>query len=192
MYLMITRKESETEIKSADLKLMVDSNLSEARGNKKIIFLKDTNRLEQPKRIKKYSEKLDSNSTSTVETGTLLPSVNINFVGLNAEGWKVMSEIEALNPNLCKTCSYFNNQTEKHQEINHEFECYRCNYCKDAVNRKNDLEGQGGKIRKLRQGCNSFWMHYQHEVKSCAIAIDDFIEKWEIIMDKKVENAVLE
>ena len=96
--------------------------------------MEDTNRVDE----------LDSNSTSTVETGTLLPSVNVDFVGLNAEGWKVMSEIEALNPNLCKTCSYFNNQTEEHQEINHEFECYRCNYRKDVVNKKNDLAGQGG------------------------------------------------
>ena len=60
--------------------------------------MEDTNRLEQPKRIKKYSEKIDSNSTSTVEAGTLLPSVDVSFVGSNAEGWRVMSEIEALNP----------------------------------------------------------------------------------------------
>ena len=49
----------------------------------------------------------------------------------------------------------------------------------------------GEKIRKLRQGCDSFWMHYEHEVKSCTICTDDFIENWEIVMDIKVENAVL-
>ena len=37
--------------------------------------------------------------------------------------------------------------------------------------------GQGGKIRKLHQGCNRFWMHYEHEVKSCTICTDAFIEK---------------
>ena len=88
-----------------------------------------------------YSDKLDSNSTSTTENGTLLPSVNIEFVGLNAESWKRMIEIGALNPYLCKTSSYFDNQTEKHQEIIHELEWYRCNWCKDAVNRQNSLAG---------------------------------------------------
>ena len=52
-----------------------------------------------------------------------------------------MIEIEALNPYLCKTSSYFDNQTEKHQEIIHELEWYRCNWCKDAVNRQNSLAG---------------------------------------------------
>ena len=51
--------------------------------------------------------------------------------------------------------------------------------------------GQGGKIRKLHQGCNRFWMHYEHEVKSCTICTDAFIEKWEIVVDIKVENAML-
>ena len=40
-----------TEIKSADLKLKMVSNLNEAENNRKIIFLKDTNGLEQSKRI---------------------------------------------------------------------------------------------------------------------------------------------
>ena len=35
-------------------------------------------------------------------------------------------------------------------------------------------------------------MHNEHKVKSCTIATDDFIANWEIIMDKKVGNAVLE
>ena len=48
-----------------------------------------------------------------------------------------------------------------------------------------------GKIKKQRQGCNSFWMHNEHEVKSCTIATDDFIANWEVIMNKKVGNAVL-
>ena len=68
-------------------------------------------------------------------------SNDIEFVGLNAESWKKMIEMEALYPHLCKNISYLDNQTEKHQEINHEVECYRCSYCKDAVNRKNDLAG---------------------------------------------------
>ena len=88
-----------------------------------------------------YSDKLDSSQTSTIENGTSLPSNDIEFVGLNAESWKKMIEIEAINPYLCKTCSYFDNQTEKHQEIIHELEWYRCNWCKDAVNRQNSLAG---------------------------------------------------
>ena len=35
-------------------------------------------------------------------------------------------------------------------------------------------------------------MHNEQEVKSCTIATDDFIANWEIIMDKKVGNAILE
>ena len=77
-----------TEIKSADLKLKVGSNLSEAKGNKKIIILEDTNGLEQSKRIENCSEKLDSNLTSTNEARILPPNVDVNkqikFVGLNA------------------------------------------------------------------------------------------------------------
>ena len=34
-------------------------------------------------------------------------------------------------------------------------------------------------------------MHYEHEVKSCTICTDAFIEKWEIVVNIKVENAVL-
>ena len=34
-------------------------------------------------------------------------------------------------------------------------------------------------------------MHNEHEVKSCTIATDDFIANWEVIMNKKVGNAVL-
>ena len=82
--------------------------MSEAKNNRKIIFLKDTN----------------------------------GFVGLNAEGWKVMSEIEVLNPYLCENCSYSNTRTEtlkKHQETNHRDEGHTCKYCVDAVNKKNDL-----------------------------------------------------
>ena len=41
------------------------------------------------------------------------------------------------------------------------------------------------KIKKRRQGCDSFWMHNEHEVKSCTITTDDFITNWEVIMDKK-------
>ena len=55
---------------------------------------------------------------------------------------------------------------------------------------KTKFIGQGGKIRKLHQGCNRFWMHYEHEVKSCTICTDAFIEKWEIVVDIKFENAV--
>ena len=51
------------EIELADLKLKVVSNLSEAKNNRKLIFLKDTNGLEQSRRIKKYPEKLDLNLT---------------------------------------------------------------------------------------------------------------------------------
>ena len=56
----------------------------------------------------------------------------------------MMIEIEPLNPYLCETCIYPNTQTEtlkKHQETNREVQCYTCNFCKDAVNRKNDLAG---------------------------------------------------
>ena len=45
-----------------------------------------------------------------------------------------MIEIEALYTYLCKTSSYFENQTEKHKEIIHELDWYRCNWRKDAVN----------------------------------------------------------
>ena len=51
----------------------------------------------------------------------------------------------------------------------------------DSVIENNNFEDQiispdiSGKIRKLRQGCNSFWIHYEHEVKSCTIATDDLI-----------------
>ena len=34
-------------------------------------------------------------------------------------------------------------------------------------------------------------MHYEHEVKSCTICTDAFIEKWEIVVDINFENAVL-
>ena len=34
-------------------------------------------------------------------------------------------------------------------------------------------------------------MHYEHEVKSCTICTEAFIEKWKIVVDIKVENAVL-
>ena len=50
--------------------------------------------------------------------------------------------------------------------------------------------GQGEKIRKLHQGCNRFWMHYEHKVKSCTNCTYAFIEKWENIVDIKFENAV--
>ena len=117
-------------------------------NEQEIIILEDTNGLKQSKRIENCSEKLDSNLTSTIEARILPPNVDVNkqikFVGLNAEGWKVMSEIEVLNQYLCNTCIYSNTQTEtlkKHQKINHGIECYTCNYCKDAVNKKNDLAG---------------------------------------------------
>ena len=66
------------------------------------------------------------------------------FVGINAEGWRVVSEKEVLNQYLCNTCIYSNTQTEnlkKHQNLSHVIECYTCNYFKDAVNKKNDLAG---------------------------------------------------
>ena len=44
------------------------------------------------------------------------------------------------------------------------------------------------KIKKRRQGCDSFWMHNEHEVKSCTIATDDFFTNWEVIMDKKSQK----
>ena len=56
----------------------------------------------------------------------------------------MMSEIEVLNPYLCKTFIYSYTHTEtlkKHQETNHRVECYTCKYCVDAVNKKNDLTG---------------------------------------------------
>ena len=101
--------------------------MSEARVKKKIICLEDTNGLEQPKRMEGYSDKLDSSPTSTIENGTSLPSNDIEFVGLNAESWKKMIEMEALYPHLCKNISYFDNQTENHQEIIHELDWYGCN-----------------------------------------------------------------
>ena len=141
-----------TEIKSADLKLKVVSNLSEAKNNRKIIFLKDTNGLEQSKRIENCSEKLDSNLTSTIEARILPPNVDVNkqikFVGINAEGWRVMSEKEVektvLNQYLCNICTYCATQKgilKKHQKIKHGVKCYTCNYYKDKINRKNDLVG---------------------------------------------------
>ena len=35
-------------------------------------------------------------------------------------------------------------------------------------------------------------MHNKQEVKICTIATDDFVATWEIMMDKKVGNAILE
>ena len=52
-----------------------------------------------------------------------------------------MIEIEALYPYLCKTSSYFDNQTEKHQEIIHELDWYRCIWRKNAVNNQISLAG---------------------------------------------------
>ena len=49
--------------------------------------------------------------------------------------------------------------------------------------------GQGRKIRKPHSGCNSIWMHYEHEVQGCMICTDAFIEKWKIVADIKSEIA---
>ena len=87
----------------------MDSNSSETRINKKIMCLKDTNGLEQPKRLEGYSNKLVSSPMSTIENGTSLPSDDIEFVGLNAKNWKKTIEMEALYPYLCKNSSYFDN-----------------------------------------------------------------------------------
>ena len=56
----------------------------------------------------------------------------------------MMSEKEVLNKYLCNICIYSNTQTEtlnKHQKIKHGIKWYTCNYCEDAVNKKNDLAG---------------------------------------------------
>ena len=106
-----------------------------------------------------------------------------------------MNEMEALYPYLCKNSSYFDNQTENHQEIIHELDWYGCNWSNEVSETMlksvlTKIIGQGGKIRKLRRSCNRFWMHYEHKVKSCTICTDAFIEKWENIVDIKFENAV--
>ena len=84
--------------------------------------MKDTNGSEQIKRMEGFSDKLDLSSNPTNEDEISLPSNDIEFVGLNAESWKKMIEMEALYPHLCKNISYLDNQTEKHQEIIHELD----------------------------------------------------------------------
>ena len=47
-----------------------------------------------------------------------------------------------LNQYFCNICTYFATQKgilKKHQKIKHGVKCYSCDYCKDKVNRKNDL-----------------------------------------------------
>ena len=118
--------------------------------------------IKHSEKIEDFSEKLGSNLTSTFETGIISPKVDVKsqrltvnvqksqgtkFVGINAELWRVMSKKEGektvLNQYLCNICTYFHTQTEtldKHQE-SHRIKCYTCNYCKDAVKKKNNLAG---------------------------------------------------
>ena len=71
----------------------MDSNSSKARIKKKIICLKDTNELEQIKRMEGFSDKINLSSNSTNVDEISLSSNDIEFVGLNTENWKKMIEI---------------------------------------------------------------------------------------------------
>ena len=89
-------------------------------NEQEIIILEDTNGLKQSKRIENCSEKLDSNLTSTIEARILPPNVDVNkqikFVGINAEGWKVMSEKEILPVELRQTADTIAELEEKVSE----------------------------------------------------------------------------
>ena len=69
-----------------------------------------------------FSDKINLSSDSTNKDETSIPSDDNGFVGLNAENWKKMHEINPLYQYICKNNSYLNIQTGNHQETIHELD----------------------------------------------------------------------
>ena len=142
------RNESETETEMINLTLKVDSNLSEARSKKKIIYLKNTNGSEQFRRMERVSYRLNSSLISTNKDEMSPSSNDIEFVGLNAENG---DEMGTLFPYLRKDSNYFDIQKGSHQESAEKI----------LKSVPTEITGQDVEIREVRRSCNNLWMHYE-------------------------------
>ena len=113
--------------------------------------------------MERVSYRLNSSLISTNKDEMSPSSIDIEFVGLNAENG---NEMGTRYPYLCKNSNYFDNQTGTHQEIIHELDWYGYDWHKEIAETilksvPTKITGQDGKIRELRRSCNNLWMHYE-------------------------------